>query len=378
MSELVNVRQGDLFGSDAQTLINTVNCVGVMGKGIALEFRKRYPAMYQDYMKRCRRGDVKLGRPYLYRDLMTPPIINFPTKQHWRSVSRLEDIVDGLEYLESHAHEWQIESLAVPPLGCGNGGLEWSVVGPTLYRYLSRLGIPVELYAPHGAPPSEMTHEYLAGSQTRTMAVRTGRLSAAWIAIAEIVGRISRQRYHFTVGRIMLQKIAYFATVFGIPTGLHYQRGSFGPFAPDLKPILTKLVNNGLLVERAAGSLIEIQPGRAWHDAREVYSDDLSAWEQAIASTADLMTRMTAHEAEMAATIHFASTELTTDTPLPTEAAVLNEVMKWKQGRRPAWNEVDVAVMIRHLAMLRVIHIRATDDLAVDDEFLLGVPGRPS
>jgi uncharacterized protein YwgA/O-acetyl-ADP-ribose deacetylase (regulator of RNase III) len=375
MSELVSVRQGDLFASRAQALVNTVNCVGVMGKGIALEFRNRYPAMYQDYLRRCRRGQVKLGQPYLYRDLVTPPIINFPTKQHWRSVSRLEDIVAGLSYLESHVQEWRIESLAVPPLGCGNGGLEWSVVGPTLYRRLSRLAMPVELYAPHEATPLELTHEYLAGRQTDTMAVRTGHLSPASIAIAEIVDRVSKQRYHFTVGRVMLQKIAYFATVFGIPTGLKYGRGSFGPFSPDLKPVLTKLVNNGVLTEKSTGSLIEVQLGRAWQDACEAYAADLSQWESTIAFTADLMMRMTAHEAEMAATIHYVAVELTTDAAPPAEASVLSDVMKWKAGRRPAWNEVDVAVMIRNLAMLRVIHVRATDELAVDDEFLLGVSG---
>ncbi|MEW6459483.1 MAG: macro domain-containing protein [Bacillota bacterium] len=147
---MVKVLVGDLFQSKAQTLVNTVNCVGVMGKGVALEFKKRFPDMYQDYLARCARKEVKLGRPYLYKSLFPPWILNFPTKDHWRSVSRLEDIVRGLEYLLTRYEEWGITSLAMPPLGCGHGQLEWRVVGPTLYRYLSRLGIPVELYAPHG------------------------------------------------------------------------------------------------------------------------------------------------------------------------------------------------------------------------------------
>ena len=149
---MVQVIIGDMFQSKAQTLVNTVNCVGVMGKGVALEFKKRFPDMYEDYVRRCKARAVKLGQPYLYRRLVLPWILNFPTKDHWRSISRLEDIVRGLRYLEQYYKEWGITSLAVPPLGCGQGQLEWRVVGPTLYRHLKRLEIPVELYAPYGMP----------------------------------------------------------------------------------------------------------------------------------------------------------------------------------------------------------------------------------
>src|SRR5437764_10708247 len=113
---MVRVLIGDLFDSKAQTLVNTVNCVGIMGKGVALEFKNRFPEMYRDYVERCRGGAVKLGRPYLYRRLTEPWILNFPTKDHWRSVSKLADIVRGLQFLEEHYDEWDITSLAVPPL----------------------------------------------------------------------------------------------------------------------------------------------------------------------------------------------------------------------------------------------------------------------
>src|SRR5262245_14784245 len=136
---------GDILQSKAQTLVNTVNCVGIMGKGVALEFKKRFPEMYEDYLRRCEARQVQLGQPYLYRSLLPPWILNFPTKDHWRSVSKIEDIVRGLGFLEQHYREWGITSIAVPPLGCGYGQLEWRVVGPTLNRHLKRLDIPVEL-----------------------------------------------------------------------------------------------------------------------------------------------------------------------------------------------------------------------------------------
>ena len=159
---MVRILIGDLFASKMQTIVNTVNCVGVMGKGIALEFKKRFPDMYQDYVARCAAKQVRLGQPYLFRQLVPPWILNFPTKDDWRSVSRLSDIVAGLEYLEQHYQEWGITSLAVPPLGCGQGQLEWRVVGPTLFRYLSRFQVPVELYAPHGTPEHELASSFLS------------------------------------------------------------------------------------------------------------------------------------------------------------------------------------------------------------------------
>lgn len=107
----ITVRTGDMFGSEAQTLVNTVNCVGVMGKGIALAFKERFPEMYKDYVARCKAGKVRLGEPYLYTQLVGPWVLNFPTKDHWRSVSKLSDIVEGLRYLEAHYwEEWRIAS----------------------------------------------------------------------------------------------------------------------------------------------------------------------------------------------------------------------------------------------------------------------------
>ena len=185
-----DVLVGDPFDSQAQTLVNTVNCVGVMGKGIALEFKKRFPEMYKDYVARCKKGQVQLGQPYLWPEtprLQSPGqlslpglepsgtdrasngsisvdqrwILNFPTKDHWRSKSRLIDIKAGLAYLEQHYQEQGITSLAVPALGCGNGGLPWRSVGPILYRHLNRLDIPVELYAPPGTPPEELARDFL-------------------------------------------------------------------------------------------------------------------------------------------------------------------------------------------------------------------------
>src|SRR5438876_354930 len=96
---MINVTNGAIFDSKAQTLTNTVNCVGVMGKGIALEFKIRYPTMYSDYVRRCHRDEVRIGEPYLFRQLTGPWILNFPTKRHWRLPSQELDIIEGLDLL---------------------------------------------------------------------------------------------------------------------------------------------------------------------------------------------------------------------------------------------------------------------------------------
>lgn len=145
---LVSLKQGDILGSRMQTVINTVNCVGVMGKGIALAFKQRYPSMAEDYEKRCQRREVKLGEPYLYKARSDRWIVNFPTKNNWREQSDIRQVENGLQFLANHVVEWGITSLAIPPLGCGNGGLNWSDVSPLIRKYLDPLGIAIEIYTP--------------------------------------------------------------------------------------------------------------------------------------------------------------------------------------------------------------------------------------
>lgn len=209
---MVKTVMGNMFQSRAQTLVNTVNCGGVMGKGIALEFKLRFREMYEDYVARCARGEFKLGRPYLYKSVLPPWILNFPTKDHWRSVTRLEDIIRGLEYLLEQNDAWGITSLAVPPLGCGQGQLEWRVVGPTPYRYLTRMDIPVELYAPHGTPHEELLPEFLGAEPPSDQAIghmpAAQRVKPAWVALVDILRRLEQQPYHWPVGHTTFQKIA--------------------------------------------------------------------------------------------------------------------------------------------------------------------------
>lgn len=136
----------NLFDSPAQTLVNTVNTVGVMGKGIALLFKQRYPEMYHQYRKLCQAGELEVGKLFIYR-AADKIIVNFPTKKHWRSPSRLEYVEAGLKEFVRHYPEYEISSLSFPQLGCGQGGLNWEQeVQPVMEGYLKDLPTPVYIH----------------------------------------------------------------------------------------------------------------------------------------------------------------------------------------------------------------------------------------
>jgi O-acetyl-ADP-ribose deacetylase (regulator of RNase III)/uncharacterized protein YwgA len=372
---MVKVLRGDILDSKAQTLVNTVNCVGVMGKGIALKFKERFADMFNDYVERCNRNELRLGKPYLYKNLTPPWILNFPTKGHWRSVSRIEDIVKGIKYLLQHYKEWGITSLAVPPLGCGQGQLEWGIVGPTLYRYLNQLDIPVELYAPYGTPHEELQPEFLDQEidiKPAEPGLAPERVKPAWVALVEILSRVEQEPYHWPVGRTTFQKIVYIATQEGLPTGLLYQKSSFGPFAPELKGVITRLVNNGLIREQQLGRMFAVKVGPTFKDARKAYLSDLLKWESIIEKTADLFMRVQTRQSEVVATVIFAANMVANrKKEQPSEKEVLTEVMEWKQRRRPKLDDKEVAYTIRNLAALSWLKVKPSSDLQIPDEIIV-------
>ncbi|HEX7735488.1 MAG TPA: macro domain-containing protein [Ktedonobacteraceae bacterium] len=141
--------KGDIFNSRAQVIVNTVNCQGVMGKGLALAFKQRYPDMFAVYERDCQTGKLKIGRPTIYQK-SSPWILNFPTKNHWRHPSKLEYIEKGLAFLANNYKRAGIISIAFPKLGAQNGKLEWDDVGPIMAKYLNQLDIDVYIYIAEG------------------------------------------------------------------------------------------------------------------------------------------------------------------------------------------------------------------------------------
>lgn len=144
---MLRMVSGNIFSSTCRTLTNPVNCVGVMGRGLAAEFKRRYPPMFEDYRERCGQGEVKIGEPYLWKN-GEKWVLNFPTKRHWREPSEAGFIAEGLAYTAEKAEEWGLVSLAVPALGCGLGGLGWEEVRKIMLEYLPLEGTEVEIFVP--------------------------------------------------------------------------------------------------------------------------------------------------------------------------------------------------------------------------------------
>lgn len=136
---MVEYSQSNVFDVSAQTMVNTVNCFGVMGAGLALEFKARYPKMYEEYARLCRKQEVKVGHLCLHQVDEKDKIINFPTKKHWKYPSKIEWIETGLQYFLDNYQKWEIESVAFPKLGCDLGGLDWSDVDKLMNFYLSQI-----------------------------------------------------------------------------------------------------------------------------------------------------------------------------------------------------------------------------------------------
>jgi len=349
---------GDLFASEAQTLVNTVNCVGVMGKGVALEFKKRFPRMARDYADRCSRDEVQLGKPYLYADETGARIVNFPTKGHWRSSSRLADIESGLDHLAAHATKWGITSLALPPLGCGNGGLAWSEVGPLIYAKLSGLPIDVEVYAPYGTPKGELTVEFLSAPSQLSLTgrgIRPEKPNPNWIALLEVLRELQAQPYANPVGRTIFQKIAYVLTEMGVPTGFDFGKGSYGPFSGDMKAALHDFANRNWLQETQLGQMIAFRVSPQYEKDRRKLGPEMELHRRKIDKTVDLFSRIKSTEqAEEVATIIYACRWIKARRPDPTvtEMDILDYILDWKPSWRSEEKRVAVAGAIRNLVLL--------------------------
>ncbi len=229
----IQLQTGDLLQAPAQALVNTVNCAGVMGKGIALQFERTFPANTRAYKAACKAKTLRPGdvlpvpiHPEIGRDL-PHYILNFATKDHWRSPSRLEWIETGLCQLVSHVQKHGLTSIAIPPLGCGNGGLQWEVVRPLIEAAFAPLtNVQVWIFAPEGAP--------VAAQMAR--ASKAPRLTQTAALYIRLLARYSVIDLQFSL--LELQKLAYFLQEAGEPLRLRFEKRTYGPAARELYPML--------------------------------------------------------------------------------------------------------------------------------------------
>jgi O-acetyl-ADP-ribose deacetylase (regulator of RNase III) len=235
MSAMIEFKSGDILKDDAEALVNTVNCVGVMGRGIALQFKKAFPANFKAYAAACKEDLIQPGRMFVFETgRLAPPryIINFPTKRHWRGKSRMGDIEAGLEALAETVREKGIRSIAIPPLGSGLGGLEWSEVKERIEAAMEPLtDVQVTIYEPKGAPASDkMVHSREVPNMT------PGRA-----ALVELVHRYLAGLLDPFVTLLEVQKLMYFMQEAGEPLKLRFNHAPYGPYAENLRHVLNAI-----------------------------------------------------------------------------------------------------------------------------------------
>ncbi len=227
---MFEIKHGNILLQDTEALVNTVNCDGYMGKGIALQFKKAFPNNYKYYHNACSRKEVHPGKVLVFETgLSINPrfIINFPTKMHWKGKAKIEYIKTGMVSLRSQIIDHDIRSISIPPLGCGLGGLKWSDVYPIIKDGLSDLaGVSIFLYPPEKTP------------EASEMPIRTMEptLTLSRILFLKLMKQYSRLAYKMSL--LEIQKLAYFLQEAGQNLSLRFEKAQYGPFASNLTKVL--------------------------------------------------------------------------------------------------------------------------------------------
>jgi O-acetyl-ADP-ribose deacetylase (regulator of RNase III) len=229
---MIEYRTGDILAEDAEALVNTVNCVGIMGRGVALRFKEAFPENFRAYRSACRLGQVEPGRLFVFATgKLTGPryVINFPTKRHWRGKARIEDIEKGLEALVGEVRSRAIRSLAIPPLGAGLGGLDWAVVRPRIEEAILALPeIRVVVFEPHLARPP----------RTKTKRAAVPEMTPGRAALVGLVDRYRAGLLDPFITLLEVHKLMYFMQEAGERLRLRFVEAPYGPYAENLRHVL--------------------------------------------------------------------------------------------------------------------------------------------
>ena len=324
---MIEYKTGNIFQEDMEALVNTVNCVGFMGRGISLQFKKAWPENFKAYAAACRRNEVQPSKMFVFETgRLTNPryIINFPTKRHWRGKSRLEDIESGLRALVEEIRRRNIRSIALPPLGSGLGGLVWSEVRKRIEQALGTMAdVRVVVFEPSEKPllPASM---------------RRGKVPTMTPGRAALVGLMERYLRGLLdpfVSLLELHKLMYFMQEAGEPLRLRFAKGPYGPYAENLRHVLNTTEGYFTSGYGAGGDqpnkVIELVPG-ALEDARLVLSKRSKTRER-LERVANLVDGFESpHGLELLATVHWI---VTREHPV-SETDLVERFYAWDERKR--------------------------------------------
>jgi O-acetyl-ADP-ribose deacetylase (regulator of RNase III) len=337
---MIREEHGNLLGAEADALVNTVNTVGVAGKGIALQFRQAYPDNFKAYAKAAKQGKVVPGRMFVWEtnQLGSPRlIINFPTKRHWRGNSRIKDIRAGLEDLIRCIEQYQVKSIAVPPLGCGNGGLKWDEVRKLIVDALGSLDVDILVYPPSGAPAAE------------EMPIRSAKpkMSLGRAALLMLMKQY-RDSDWFRLTALEVQKLAYFLQESGEALQLEFKRAKYGPYAENLNHVLIAMEGHYTRGYGDRSSEPQIQVVDGAYEAAAEFLGSHPATSTRLGGVAELLDDWeTPYGLELLATVHWALNRA--QPPLRPRAEVCSYVAAWTPRKAKLFKPAQVNRAIDHL-----------------------------
>lgn len=340
---MINICTGNLLECKAQVLVNTVNTQGIMGKGIALQFKKSYPEMFSAYEKACKKGLVQIGKMHIYETgfLHNPRyIINFPTKSDWRKPSKREYIEDGLKDLCYFVNEKHISSLALPPLGCGFGGLPWFYVRELIeIVFMGLPSVQVYLYAPGETPSPEQQKNIIPQKPLTKM------LSAIILAL-----------HHYGIAGyesswIEVQKLCYFLQCGGQALKLRYEKGKFGPYADNLRHVMNKLEGHYILGFGDGTAMpttpIRLLPG-TYEAACDITGTSDTASLRALEKVSALIEGFeSAYGLELLATVHWLIAQEGIDSHSVDD--VIGAVRRWSERKAHVMKAPHIKIALEHL-----------------------------
>lgn len=304
---MIEYKIGDILTQDAEALVNTVNCVGIMGRGVALQFKNAYPDNFKAYELACKHEEVQPGHMFVFeipKKLSGPRyIINFPTKRHWRGKSRMGDIETGLKALAREIRDRNIHSIAIPPLGSGLGGLNWAEVRTRIERALGGIeNLVAFVYEPTGA----------TDPRTMVSSRDVPNMTPGRAALVVLMDRYLSGLLDPFVTLLEVHKLMYFMQADGQKLRLDYVKGPYGPYANKLRHVLKKIEGHFVSGYADGGDAptkqLELVPG-AIDDANSVLEEDEAARDR-LERVSDLVQGFeTPFGLELLATVHWVVTQ---------------------------------------------------------------------
>lgn len=353
---MITYQTGNLLEASTTALVNTVNTVGVMGKGIALQFKEAFPQNNKVYVKACKDGSLTVGTLLIVKESLLSGdkiIVNFPTKKDWKQRSAYAYIESGLQALATELKKGAIPSIAIPPLGCGNGGLDWTKVRPMMEQYLKDLPVDIRIYEPNEAIKNQLQQVEKSTKQAQLTDKRAMLLYAMY-------------RYELSMGEsvnlFVANKLAYFLQRLGEPMRLTFQKAFYGPYSPQIAHVLYQF-NGTYLKGLEQFDAKPFEPlslnYNAYKDIKDYVEQSLSAQQQGhLKALEQLISGFESFLAlEVLATVDFIRKENTSISP----TEIVKAIAEWSPRKAREMTDTYVKVALERLTKYEAMSFAHAD-----------------